>query len=77
MAKKWIKQKDTCHQLNNSLTRRISTALIRALLFHSENNKAQIAQLVEQRIENPCVPGSIPGLGTISLRGHPKCILDP
>jgi hypothetical protein len=26
--------------------------------------KAQIAQLVEQRIENPCVPGSIPGLGT-------------
>lgn len=27
--------------------------------------KAQIAQLVEQRIENPCVPGSIPGLGTI------------
>jgi hypothetical protein len=35
------------------------------LLFHSENNKAQIAQLVEQRIENPCVPGSIPGLGTI------------
>jgi hypothetical protein len=28
--------------------------------------KAQIAQLVEQRIENPCVPGSIPGLGTIT-----------
>ena len=26
---------------------------------------AQIAQSVEQRIENPCVPGSIPGLGTI------------
>ena len=25
---------------------------------------AQIAQSVEQRIENPCVPGSIPGLGT-------------
>ena len=28
---------------------------------------AQIAQSVEQRIENPCVPGSIPGLSTIPL----------
>ena len=28
---------------------------------------AQIAQLVEQRIENPRVAGSIPALGTISL----------
>jgi len=27
---------------------------------------AQIAQLVEQGIENPCVAGSIPALGTIS-----------
>ena len=26
---------------------------------------ASIAQLVEQRIENPRVPGSIPGRGTI------------
>ena len=26
-----------------------------------------IAQLVEQRIENPCVPGSIPGPATIFL----------
>ena len=25
---------------------------------------ALIAQLVEQRTENPCVPGSIPGQGT-------------
>ena len=25
----------------------------------------KIAQLVEQRTENPCVPGSIPGLATI------------
>jgi hypothetical protein len=29
---------------------------------------AQIAQLVEQRIENPRVLGSIPSLGTIILR---------
>ena len=28
---------------------------------------AQIAQLVEQRIENPRVAGSIPALGTISF----------
>ena len=26
-----------------------------------------IAQLVEQRIENPCVPGSIPGPATTSF----------
>ena len=29
---------------------------------------AQVAQLVEQRIENPRVGGSIPPLGTISPR---------
>lgn len=29
--------------------------------------RAQVAQLVEQRIENPRVAGSIPALGTISL----------
>jgi hypothetical protein len=31
----------------------------------SQRVLAQIAQSVEQRIENPRVPGSIPGLGTI------------
>ena len=30
--------------------------------------KAQVAQLVEQRIENPCVAGSIPALGTIFIK---------
>jgi hypothetical protein len=29
---------------------------------------AQVAQLVEQRIENPRVGGSIPSLGTISFQ---------
>ena len=33
----------------------------------SSNNDGAIAQLVEQRTENPCVPGSIPG-GTTFLR---------
>ena len=28
-----------------------------------------IAQLVEQRTENPCVPGSIPGGTTLEIRG--------
>ena len=28
---------------------------------------AEIAQSVEQRTENPCVPGSNPGLGTIII----------
>ncbi len=31
-------------------------------------NFGQIAQLVERRTENPCVPGSIPGLATILAR---------
>ena len=30
-------------------------------------HRAQIAQLVEQRIENPRVAGSIPALGTIKI----------
>ncbi len=34
---------------------------------------AQVAQLVEQRIENPRVGGSIPSLGTASLRRAPRC----
>ena len=31
----------------------------------SSNNDGVIAQLVEQRTENPCVPGSIPGGTTL------------
>jgi hypothetical protein len=34
-----------------------------------------IAQLVEQRTENPCVPGSIPG-GTTSLNRKSRMIND-
>ena len=29
--------------------------------MHSQSSNGAIAQLVEQRTENPCVPGSIPG----------------
>ena len=32
-----------------------------------------IAQLVEQRTENPCVPGSIPGDTTLKIRELQKC----
>ena len=32
-----------------------------------------IAQLVEQRTENPCVPGSIPGDTTLKVRELQKC----
>jgi hypothetical protein len=55
---------------------------VRTLPFHGSNTgsipvevaiflsaSAQIAQSVEQRTENPCVGGSIPSLGTISLFG--------
>ena len=33
-----------------------------------EQNAGAIAQLVEQRTENPCVPGSIPGGTTCKKR---------
>ena len=33
-----------------------------------KQNKGAIAQLVEQRTENPCVPGSIPGGTTFRKR---------
>ena len=36
------------------------------LTLHSQKrNNGAIAQLVEQRTENPCVPGSIPGGTTL------------
>ena len=37
--------------------------------FASQNNDGAIAQLVEQRTENPCVPGSIPG-GTTAKESY-------
>ena len=39
-----------------------------ALATFEAVENAQIAQLVEQRIENPRVGGSIPPLGTITYR---------
>ena len=33
--------------------------------YRTEQARGAIAQLVEQRTENPCVPGSIPGGTTI------------
>ena len=43
----------------------------KALPLHSQlrNTVGAIAQLVEQRTENPCVPGSIPG-GTTTKRSY-------
>ena len=40
--------------LKNLVTSKISSN------FASQNKKGAIAQLVEQRTENPCVTGSIP-----------------
>ena len=41
--------------------------------LHSQTSKqGAIAQLVEQRTENPCVPGSIPGGTTCKT---PKCFI--
>jgi hypothetical protein len=40
-------------------------AIYRAfIVFAARRRRAQVAQLVEQRIENPRVGGSIPSLGT-------------
>ena len=38
------------------------------LLQPQTRNNGAIAQLVEQRTENPCVPGSIPGGTTFTKR---------
>ena len=40
------------------------------LIFASQLRKGAIAQLVEQRTENPCVPGSIPGGTTYKTPKH-------
>ena len=51
----------TNHQnIFKTFRRKICLFKIFALSLHSQINGA-IAQLVEQRTENPCVPGSIPG----------------
>ena len=34
------------------------------------HNDGAIAQLVEQRTENPCVPGSIPGGTTVKIANN-------
>ena len=46
--------------ITKTLCQKIWLLKIFALTLHSQNDGA-IAQLVEQRTENPCVPGSIPG----------------
>ena len=42
--------------------------------FCNAQVKGAIAQLVEQRTENPCVPGSIPG-GTTFLKVQIRSVL--
>ena len=36
-------------------------AISKQYTLNESNKKGTLAQLVEQRTENPCVPGSIPG----------------
>ena len=45
-----------------------------ALAFEKEGNDGAIAQLVEQRTENPCVPGSIPGGTTKKTQSDFDCV---
>ena len=44
-------------------------------VIDSDDGDAQIAQLVEQWTENPCVAGSIPALGTITFLCDPLMTL--
>ena len=46
-------------------TTRLGWTGMRNFLYKRPSLGAQVAQLVEQRTENPCVGGSIPPLGTI------------
>ena len=48
------------------ISSKVIAVLKNILIFAPANEKGAIAQLVEQRTENPCVPGSIPG-GTTFL----------
>ena len=41
------------------------------IIFASAFSDGTLAQLVEQRTENPCVPGSIPGGTTTSVKPTP------
>ena len=43
------------------------------LPLQPQTKQGAIAQLVEQRTENPCVPGSIPGGTTLKERELQKC----
>ena len=55
-----IKQKNIIEKFLKNFCKNICTIKNFALPLHTQNHGA-IAQLVEQRTENPCVPGSIPG----------------
>ena len=55
------------------------------ILPHRPKHHADVAQLVEQRIENPCVTGSNPVFGTKQFMGtvlgygwglHPQCLVE-
>ena len=51
----------------NSITKELLTQLTVPALIAAHFYLGQIAQSVEQRTENPCVPGSIPGLATSKI----------
>ena len=51
--------------------RTTSSNLVASAVGVAETYDGAIAQLVEQRTENPCVPGSIPGGTTKKKRGIP------
>ena len=43
-------------------------------ILNSQFKVGAIAQLVEQRTENPCVPGSIPGGTTKKTQSNHDCV---
>ena len=66
--------RDTSNAATERMSREEEWAHIRAILrlkwcdlSETMGRRAEVAQLVEQRTENPCVGGSSPPLGTIKL----------
>ena len=63
-VKRWMNARETADGMKDD--GRMICGIVRAA-FAAEP-PAQVAQLVEQRTENPCVGGSIPPLATNSLK---------
>ena len=79
----YFKQIDQVNRKKNSMVQRVPCFFSvfsvygfveskKAVYLHPLSENGTIAQLVEQRTENPCVPGSIPGGTTANKDSYMK-----